>query len=444
MIRTSIPRRTFLKGIGVSLGLPYLEAMAPLAQAKTIATPPTRMAFVFFPNGAIMPNWRPEGEGKNFKFGKTMESLESLRDDITLITGLAHDKARSNGDGAGDHARCASSFLTGAQPVKTSGANIKVGISVDQVAAEQVGLATKLPSLEIGVERGRSAGSCDSGYSCAYSSNISWKTPSTPMAKEIVPRLAFERLFGSRQESKSSAQRRDFYRKSILDLVAEDAIELKQQLGSTDRRKVDEYFQSVRDLERQIHYSEEAGRDLGAVVDFPTENPGDRRTHIRLMYDLMTLAFQTDSTRIATFMLANAGSQGTYPMVEVNDGHHQLSHHRNDEEKVAKLSRIDRFLIDEFARFLEKMKSIPEGEGSLLDHSMIVYGSAISDGNRHRHEDLPIIMAGRGGNTIQSGRHINLHREIPMNNLFLSLLDRVGAKVESIGDSSGRLTALDV
>jgi hypothetical protein len=328
--------------------------------------------------------------------------------------------------------------------VKTSGADIRVGMSVDQVAAEKIGKLTRFPSLELGIERGRQAGSCDSGYSCAYSSCISWKTESTPMAKEIEPRLVFDRLFGSggKDAAKGAAQR-DLYRKSILDLVADDAAKLKTSLGSTDRRKVDEYFTSVRELEQRMARLSAAAPKLPADFDEPhRDTPKDLREHIRLMYDLLVVAFQTDSTRVATFMLANEGSNRTYSAVGVSGGHHELSHHRNDDDKVARLQKIDEFLIGEFAYFLDKLKGVKEGDGTLLDHSMILYGSGISDGNRHRHDDLPIVLAGRGGGSIDTGRHIKLDSETPLNNLFLSMLERVGAPAKELGDGTGTLKEL--
>lgn len=444
MSRFEIPRRTFLKGLGVAAGLPLLDAMSPLARAADQATkPPVRMAFVFFPNGAIMPSWKPEGSGQQYKLSATLEPLADFRADLNVVTGVAQDNGRAKGDGPGDHARCAASYLTGAHPYKTAGANIKVGVSVDQAAAQLIGSQTKLPSLELGIEQGRNAGNCDSGYSCAYSSNVSWKTETTPVAKEINPRLVFERLFGSDKDGAAGQAKRDLYRKSILDLVAQDAAKLKDRLGQTDRRKIDEYFTSVRELELRIVKAEEDAKQQRPDFETPSGVPRDLQEHIRLMYDLMALAFRTDTTRVATFMLANAGSNRSYRMVGVTEGHHQLSHHGNKKETMDKIQKIDKFLVTEFAYFLQKLRDVKEGAGTLLDNSMIVYGSGLSDGNRHSHHDLPIVMAGRGGNTIQTGRHIELPRETPMNNLFLSMLDRVGAKVEKIGDSSGRLTALD-
>jgi hypothetical protein len=440
---TQLSRRTALKGVGCALGLPLLEAMLPQRSFAAEAAAPVRMAFISFPNGAIMDAWRPEGEGESFAFGPTMQPLADMKSHVTVLTGLAQENGFSKGDGAGDHARSSASLLTGAHPIKTSGANIRVGQSVDQAAAERIGHLTKLPSLEIGIERGKDAGSCDSGYSCAYSNSISWKDATTPMAKEIKPRLVFDRLFGN-SSSGGGPSRRNRVRQSVLDLVSEQAADLQQRLGRSDQRKVDQYFSSVREIEQRI--SRAGQRQEVAVPHFetPEDLPTDVQEHIRLMYDLMLLAFQTDATRVITFMSANEGSNRSYRMVGVNSGHHELSHHRSDPEKVEQLQKIDSFLVGEFARFLSKLKETPEGAGNLLDNCMVMYGSGLSDGNRHKHDDLPIILAGRGGGTIKSGRHVVIREGAPLNNLFLSMLDRAGASVASLGDSTGRLKVIDV
>ena len=440
----TLERRTFLRGMGLSMGLPLLEVMQP---KTAFGAAPTgdgahRMAFVFFPNGAIMQQWTPEESGDAYQLSDTLSALEDFQSDFNVISGLAQDNGRAKGDGPGDHARCASTYLTGAHPYKTSGADIRVGVSVDQAASKQVGDRTRLPSIELGIKAGRNAGNCDSGYSCAYSSNVSWKSESTPMAKEINPRAAFERLFGT-GVADESRRRRDFYRKSILDLVQSAAAKLNTQLGVTDRRKVEEYFQSVRDLEKRVIQAEEAANIVPPDVDLPEGIPGEFQQHVRLMYDIMVLAFQTDTTRIATFMLGNAGSNRSYSMVGVNEGHHQLSHHRNDEVIMGKIQKIDRFLAEQFAYFLKRLRETEDGTGSLLDNSMVLYGSGLSDGNRHDHADLPIVLAGKGRGSIAPGRHIKTDGEVPLNNLFLSLLDRMDAGIESIGDSSGRFTQID-
>jgi hypothetical protein len=427
--------------------LPLLETMMP--QRKALGDqqpdgPPVRIGFLFFPNGAIMQSWTPPSEGEGYEFTPTLKPLEPLRSHITVVSGLAQDNGRAKGDGPGDHARAAASYLTGAHPYKTSGANIRVGVSVDQVAADRVGHLTRLPSLELGIEAGRNAGNCDSGYSCAYSSNISWKTETTPMAKEIHPRLVFERLFGSGDQASDNRQERDAFRRSILDFVADDAQRLKDRLGKADRQKLDQYFSSVRELEQRIERVEQEAQVERPEFEVPEAIPRSTQEHIRLMYDLLVLAFRTDSTRVATYMLGNAGSNRSYPMVDVREGHHQLSHHGNNPEMMEKIQRIDHFLVEEFAYFLSQLQAVEEGTGTLLDHVMIMYGSGLSDGNRHWHHDLPIVLAGGGAGTIRTGCHIRLPGEVPLNNLFLSMLDRVGANVDKLGDSSGRLQVIDV
>ena len=440
-------RRTILKGFGAVMGLPLLEAMSPAnGYAAQSAGAARRMAFVFVPNGVIVPAWEPKGEGTEWELSPTLEPLSKVKGKVSILQGLAQDNARAKGDGPGDHARSSAAFLTGAHPVKTGGVDIKVGQSVDQVAADKVGQYTKLPSIELGTEGGRNGGQCDSGYSCAYSNNISWKTASTPMAKEINPRLVFERMFGSAndRETRKSQAKRDEYRQSILDLVSEDASRLKQQLGQTDRRKIDEYFSSVREIEQRIERTrdDDSKRQI-PEMKLPGGVPKQIDEHLSLMFDLMALAFQTDTTRVATFMMANEGSNRSYSMVGVNDGHHHLSHHQNKQEWVEQIKKIDKFLVSHFARFLEKLDSISEGSGTLLDQSMIVYGSAIADGNRHSHHDLPILLAGGGGGTIAPGRRLSYPKDTPLNNLFLSMLDRMDASVEQLGDSNGRLKGLE-
>ncbi|WP_372719476.1 DUF1552 domain-containing protein [Novipirellula sp.] len=440
-----INRRTMLRGAGLAMGLPLLESMTPLARsafassATVAAEKPVRMACIFFPNGVIVPEWKPTGSGDDWQLSPTLKPLESFKSKINVISGLAHDNGRAHKDGAGDHARGGSTFLTAARPVKTS-SNIKLGVSVDQVAANQLVGKTTLPSIELGLQGSRNAGSCDSGYSCAYSSNISWRSESQPMPKEVSPRMAFERMFDS--GSDSARRERDFYRKSILDVVAADAKRLMKNVGRSDQRKLDEYFTSVSEIEARILRSEQADRAAMPDLDVPYGRIEAFREHARLMYDIMAVGFQTDTTRVATLMLDSAGGSRRYSEIDVKEGHHQLSHHRNQEDQVAQLKKIDRYLVEQFAYFLERLESIKEGEGTLLDQSMVLYGSGISDGNRHRHEDLPIVLAGGAGGQIRTGRYIETKSERPMANLFLSMLDKMGTPAESIGDSSGRLEEL--
>ncbi len=438
-----IPRRTFLKGLGTAVALPLLETMAPAAASASATTTPRRMAFVYVPNGANMADWTPKATGADFELPRILKPLEKVRSEVSVLSGLTHDKGRANGDGAGDHARASSTFLTGCQPRKTDGADIKVGMSADQMAAAKIGRQTRFASLEIGCDRGQQAGNCDSGYSCAYSYNIAWKTESTPLPPEVNPRLVFDRLF-SVENSAATPERRaiqERQRRSVLDFILEDARRLQSNLGATDRRKLDEYMTAVRDLEQRI---EQAQKFQVAIPNLnqPAGIPDDYESHIRLMYDLLTLAFQTDSTRIATFVVAHDGSNRAYPFIGVSDGHHDLSHHGDNAEKKEKIAKINTFHMTQFAYFLEKMRGIKEGESTLLDNSLIVYGSGLADGNAHAHDDLPVLLAGRGEGAHQPGRHIRYAKETPMTNLYMSMLDRVGAKVDRIGDSTGFLKQL--
>jgi hypothetical protein len=404
------------------------------------------MAFVYVPNGVHMQDWTPQSEGENFELPSTLEPLAAFKNDLCVLSGLTQQKAEANGDGGGDHARALATFLTGRQARKTAGADIRIGVSVDQVAATEIGRHTRFPSLELGCEAGQNSGNCDSGYSCAYSSNISWKSESTPMAKEINPRVVFERLFtnGLPGESAEARAKRQRYNKSILDFVRDEAQTLRGALGVTDQRKFDEYLNAVRELEVRVAHAD-AAADNESIAGFarPTGVPGDYAAHIRLMEDLMVLAFQGDVTRISSFVIANEGSNRSYPFIEVPEGHHELSHHGDDPKKHEKIKKINRFHIAQFAHLLERLKGIKEGEATLLDNCMIVYGSGIGDGNRHNHDDLPILLAGRGRGTIKPGRHVVYSRGTPLNNLYLSLLDRLHVKCESLGDSSARLRMLD-
>ncbi len=439
-ILSKLHRRSILRGVGAGLALPLLESMKlPGVLAATTAAPtaPVRMACIFVANGAIMDQWKPTGEGKDYQLSPTLEPLAAFREDMNVFSGLTQHHARANGDGGGDHARNASAYLTGAQPRKTSGADITVGQSIDQAVAERIGSQTRLPSIELGIDRGRNAGNCDSGYSCAYSSNISWKTATTPSSKEVNPRSAFERLFGNPQTA-ADMERRLRNRRSILDFVSEDAKRVRQAVSGADQRKLDEYFESIRDIEARIARASSTPREI-PELNLPDGVPSDLKEHIQLMFDILLVAFQTDSTRVATLMLADAGSNRTYPDVDVRDGHHELSHHQNDKDKMEKIARIDRYLVERFAGFLEKLKSTQEGDSNLLNNSMILYGSAIADGNRHSHDDLPIILAGNGGGTIQTGRYVQHPNETPLNNLFVAMADRMGAKLDKHGDSKGVL-----
>jgi hypothetical protein len=445
MTRKVISRRTVLKGLGAAVALPWLEAMAPVsalaAPAEVAKTIPTRMAFLYVPNGVSMADWTPKGEGPLGSLPAILEPLAPLKDDVMVLSGLTADKARPNGDGPGDHARALAAYLTGCQPRKTDGADIRCGISVDQVAAARIGDQTRLPSLEIGCESGRQAGNCDSGYSCAYSSTISWRSATTPVPKEVNPKLVFERLFSTVPDAERAA--RDLRRRSILDFVREDTASLKTQLGATDQRKLEEYFSSVRDIELRIERAAKMPPPNVPDAKRPEGIPASYEEHLRLMADLLVLAFRTDTTRVCTYVLANEGSNRPYPFINVREGHHDLSHHQNDKAKLAKIRDINHFHMQQFAYLLGQLKAVKEGEGTLLDHCMIAYGSGNGDGNRHNHDDLPVLLAGKGGGTIKTGRHVRFPRETPLNNLWLSMLDRMGVKVPTLGDATGRLKGLE-
>jgi Protein of unknown function (DUF1552) len=441
-----LSRRAVLKGMGALVALPWLEAMMPrtLLGASSPVAAPRRMAFMYVPNGIDMANWTPAAEGALTALPATLRPLVPFQKDLLVLSGLTLNTARPNGDGPGDHARAMASFLTGRQARKTHGADIRLGISVDQLAAQKIGHLTRFASLEIGCEGGKSSGNCDSGYSCAYSANLAWRTESSPVAKEVNPRQVFERLFSAPSKSDDKAARRERYKQSILDFVGEDARQLKSRLGGTDQRKLDEYLTGVREIEQRLDRVEKTV-DLAAPAGAarPTGVPKDYREHLRLMADMLVLAFQTDLTRVATFVFANDGSNRSYRDYGVSEGHHDMSHHGGSKDKKAKVQKINQFHIEQMAYLLGKLKSIKEGNATLLDNCMLVYGSGISDGNRHNHNELPILMAGSGGGTLKTGRHIRYAKETPLMNLYLNMLDRMDIHVDSFGDSKGRLASLE-
>lgn len=431
--------------MGTALALPMLEGALPLsalAQSLRPAQRPNRIAFLFVPNGVNMEHWTPATEGALDTLPTVLEPLQPLKSEFQVLTGLAQRNAFALGDGPGDHARSSAAWLTGVHPKKTAGSDIQNGISADQVASQHIGGRTRLPSLELGCERGAVSGNCDSGYSCAYSSSISWRSPTTPMPKEVNPRMVFERLFGDSELADESLQKRRKQRISILDLVAEDAAELKRKLGSRDKLKIEEYFTSVRDIESRLERMEESEAKLVKMGQKPTGVPSDYGEHVRLMGDMMILAFQADLTRISTFMFANEGSNRNYRNIGISDGHHDISHHGKQVEKLEKKRRIDRFHVEQLAYILNRMRSIREVEGTLLDNTMLLYGGGIGDGDRHNHDDLPILLAGRGAGKLMPGRHVRFRQGTPLNNLFLSMLDKVGVDVEQLGDSTGKLQGL--
>ena len=450
----SLPRRTFLRGLGATVALPFLDSMLPAFSPLTRAagSPPIRLGYVYTPNGIIgacdkSPRpfmWTPRTVGANFEFSPTMKALEPFREHVNVFSGLAQVTGRALGDGPGDHARATATFLTGVHPYKTGGADFKLGISADQIAAKALGSKTQLASLELGLESQPLAGNCDSGYTCAYMS-MSWRSDTTPLPAEINPRAVFERLFGDAESTDPAVRHaRLLSEKSVLDYVAGSLLRLQGRLGTTDRRKLDEYLESVRDIERRIQLAEEQNAQAQLPhLDRPSAMLEDYEQYAKLMMDLQVVAWQTDMTRVSSFMLGRDGSNRAYREIGISDGHHSISHHQGDMERVDKLIKIDEFHVSMFAYLLKKLKDTADGDGSLLDHSLIAFGSSISESNIHTHDDLPIVLAGTANGQIKGNRHLVYARETPLNNLFLNMFDAAGVPhVEGFGDSTGRLRGL--
>jgi len=390
-----------------------------------------------------MADWTPVGDGGAFEFSRILKPLEAFRGDTLVLSGLAHKNGYALGDGPGDHARAAASYLTGVHPRKTAGADIQNGISVDQIAAQRIGAKTRFPSLELGCDDSRTIGNCDSGYSCAYTNSLAWRGPSTPMPPETNPRLVFERLFGDLDTTipPDVRARRLHYRRSILDLVRDRSAQLASDLGASDRRKLDEYFSSIREIERRIEQAEQDLTGITPTIDKPSGIPVLYAEYAKLMFDLQIVAFQTDLTRVVTMMMGREGSLRTYPEIGVPDPHHPLTHHRGNPEWIERVTKINTMHMELFAGFIDKLKTTPDGDGTLLDHSTIVYGSGLSDGNRHTHDDLPVLLVGRGAG-FRLGTHVTHAKDTPMTNLYLTLLERMGVETETIGDSTGRMEQL--
>lgn len=454
--RVAFNRRRFLRGLGTCLALPAFESLLPTrliaapdgaARLATTATgAPLRTAFLYVPNGVIQPTWWPKGEGEAFEFARTMEPLEALKSKVQVLGGLGQVNATPGKDGAGGHARGNGVFLTSVRIRKTAGADIQAGVSIDQMIAGQVGHVTRFRSLELSCDAVRNSGNCDSGYSCAYQYNMAWSSPTTPLSPEPNPRLAFERLFGagSPGERRENLKFRQTQQKSILDFVLDDAQALQRELASRDRRKLDEFLSGVREIEARIQRVErQHGETPDPAVAAPPGIPVSYEEHVQLMLDLLHLAFQTDSTRVATLLLAHDGSNRPFPDIGVAEGHHDLSHHMNQQPNIDKLADIDRWYVRRLASFLTKLDETKDLDGnSLLDNSMIVYGCGISDGNAHTHVNLPVLLAGAGGGSLNPGRYVK-HRSTPLSNLFVSLADRMGVpNAERFGDSTGRLAGV--
>lgn len=447
--RNTFPRRTFLRGSGLALALPAFESLAHTAGAapsvptlQTAAGTPLRMVYVYVPNGVNVDRWQPRGEGTDFELGPTLSTLNEHKSDITVVSGLEHKAGYIHRDGAGDHARAMSNFLTGARAHKTAGADIHLGTSVDQVAARSMDGITRLSSLELSCDGVRKAGACDSGYSCVYQYNMAWRSPTQPVAPESNPRLVFERLFGHGKPGTRQANfmlRRE-QRRSMLDFLRDEAASMKHQLGANDRVKLDEYLEGVRSVEQRIEMSEKYGPPADPSIETPDGIPDSYAKHIGLLFDVMTLAMETDSTRICTFMLAHDGSNRSFSEIGVNDGHHDLSHHKKDAERLEKIAKIDAFYVEQFETLLTRLKSRKDTDGrTLLENSMVVYGSGLSDGDRHSHKDLPVLVAGQAGGQFQTGRHLKLEADTPMSNLYLTMLNKAGVGVDSFSDSTGQI-----
>jgi len=441
--RRALNRRTFLRGAGTAaIGLPFLDAMTPAFGATV--KPPVRMAFFYVPNGMIMDAWNPSYEGKLQSLPRTLKALEPYKDDILQLGNLTHNTGRALLDGAGDHGRCSGSYLTGVQ-VKKSLVEIKNSISFDQLVANEIGRQTRFPSLELGMEDARQAGDCDSGYSCAYTNNLAWKSETQPLPPVLDPRALFERLFGTGVPMTPEERARQAkYRRSILDFVTGDTQRLESTLGPTDKRKLDEYLSSIREVERQIERAEKDNRQIDPHMDKPYGIPADFAEHFRMMSNMMAIALQADQTRIITFLMTREGSSRPYRELGIPDGHHPLTHHRNQADLMEKVRQINEYHVQQFASFVEKMKSTQDGDGTLLDNCMLVYGAGLSDPNAHLHEDLPTILVGKGGGYFRTGRRVIARRETPMCNLFLTMMDRMGLHVENFGDSTGKLEGLNL
>ena len=443
-----VNRRRFLRGLGIAMGVPALESLGPVLAKTAGASPrlattasgaPLRMAYLYIPNGVNVDKWKPKGLGADYEAAETFAPLSSHRKDFQIFSGFENHNAVGGSDGAGDHARSTATFLTSARARKTAGADIRVGISVDQVAANAIGNRTWIPSLELSSDGVRKSGACDSGYSCAYQFNLSWRSATQPMTPEANPRAVFERLFGygtPKERNESFERRRTM---SMLDFIQHDARSLHRHLGRKDQQKLDEYLTGVREIERRVEKQEELGSPPDPGVPAPAGIPGDYGAHLRLMMDMMVLAFQTDATRVSSYLLAHDGSNRTFKQIGVADGHHNISHHQRNPDKLESIGRIDLWYMQQFAYFLEKMKNTEDVDGkSLLHNSMVLYGGGISDGHSHSHNNLPIVMAGNAGGNFHPGRHVQGER-VALANLHVRMLNEFGVKTERFGDSDGEV-----
>jgi hypothetical protein len=440
IVKLALPRRTFLRGVGATLALPLLDAMVPAltATAKTAARPVPRIGFVYTPNGVIQAQWTPAADGAGFPLSPILSPLEAFRRQVVVVSGLAHRQAESFGDGNADHHRATAAWLSGVHAwTRSTGLEIRLETTADQIAASVLGKDTRLPSLELALESPTSI-ACDSGADCFYSNTVSWRTPTVPLPAEIHPRVVFERLFG---DGGSADQRMAQMRRSasILDSVMGEVERLNRRLGTRDRSKLDEYLESVRSIEQRMARSGAQSAEASLELpERPTDIPATLEEHAKLMFDLQALAFQADITRVFTLLVGREQTNRTYPEIGVPDGHHAVSHHQHDPVLVAKKSKIDTYHVALLTYFLEKLRSTPDGDGTLLDQSMLLYGSGLGDGDLHSHHDLPVLIAGGGAGQLTGNRHLKL-QETPMSNLLVSLLNKVGVPIERLGDSTGAL-----
>lgn len=442
-----IPRRTFLRGAGTVLSLPLLEAMLPAQTplAKTAAAPRIKLGLCFIPHGAVMANWTPVGEGTDFKLSRTLTPLTPFKDQVVVVSNLAHKMAAPGGDGdnGGDHTRSPAVYLNGVHPKRTDGADIRAGMTIDQMAAQKIGQETPLPSLELATEDVSGlVGACDVGFSCAYMNTISWRTPTTPLPMEINPRVVFDRLFGDGANAQERLERIERQR-SILDAAMAQVRHLEGDLGPADRTRLSEYLDTVREIERRIQLAEKQNSNSSlAVPASPAGIPEDHQEHSKLMFDLMAISYQAGITRISTFMMAREVSYRTFPMLGISEGFHPASHHQNVPERLENLTKINTYHVQLMSYFLAKLKATPDGENNLLDNSLILFGSGMSNSNVHNHSPLPVFVAGGAAGKMKGGRHLKYPENTPMSNLLLSILEKAGVPQERVGDSTGLLTEL--
>jgi hypothetical protein len=440
--KMALPRRTFLRGLGATIALPLLDAMFPALAAAP--APVRRLGFVYIPNGAIMDKWTPATEGAAFELPLTLAPLAPFRDQLVIVSGLEQANAYGIGDGSGDHSRAGAAWLSGVHPKHTEGADIRGGTTADQIAAAALGKDTQLPSLELGLDLLENVGMCENGYSCVYLNTISWRTPTTPVFPEPNPRVAFERLFGTGGTAEERAVRLAEDR-SILDSVSDAIARLKSTLGVSDRARVSEYLDAVRDIEQRIQKAEVQNSESPlALPERPVGIPENWEDHARLMFDIQVAAYQADVTRVISFMLGRELNGTVYPNSGVPDGHHNITHHRYDPVKVAKVEKINAYHMTLFCEYyLDKLRKTPDGDGSLLDHTLLLYGGGISDGNLHDHSNLPLLMIGGSAGRLKGGRHLKYPDKTPMTNLLVTVLDKAGIPLEQLGDSTGRLGEIE-